>query len=63
MAGINISTLITWHAYVMIICNDTCDSHTDTLNCVKCAASFHFQYLVKRGREKAVKKIQGTAPV
>ena len=35
----------------------------NTLNCTKCATSVHANCLIKKGREKATKKVQGASPL
>ena len=48
-------------AHLHVTCNS--DSDTDALLCTSCTAYVHASCLVKHGRDKSAKKIQGAAPV
>jgi hypothetical protein len=48
-------------AHLCIMCKDSCDDD-NALKCATCSSYVHAQCLVKHGRDKSVKKIQGAAP-
>ena len=48
-------------AHLCVACKETCDED-NSLECTVCLASIHAHCLIKHGREKSTKKIQGNAP-
>ena len=53
--------LFKYKTHLCALCILPCEED-NTLNCAKCAASIHANCLIKKGREKATKKVQGASP-